>query len=150
MPSIRVSSQYVLVAGLFRDCCDRQTVQIGAENPPAFQKTEELGGTQVHLPVGILASLRGNAADGTEGKRGGRTKRAGFVRPLVSQSQFRNLGVGGSGGLLVPVGFPALLDLFVLLLLGVVQDRLYAAVAFLTDAVHLCLSIAGSERGIGA
>jgi hypothetical protein len=69
---------------------------------------------------------------------------------FVSQLQLRHLGVGGSGGLLVPIGLAALLDLFVLLFLGVVQDRLYATVTILTDAVHLCLSIAGSERGVGA
>ena len=96
------------------------------------------------------------------GRGYGRTKCAGFValrkgaQPITFRpSLCRNhscavLGVGGSRVLLVPIGLAALLDLFVLLFLRVVQDRLYATVTFLTDAVHLCLSIAGSERGIGA
>jgi len=78
-----------------------------------------------------------------------RTKGADFRPSVCRNHSCVLLGVGRSSGLLVPVGLTALLDLFVLLLLAVVQDRLYLAIAFLADAVHLCLPIVGSERGVG-
>jgi hypothetical protein len=109
-----------------------------AVEPHISRKTSEMWGPpRVYLRGGILKNKG--------------TDETGWFRPsLCRNHSCALLGVGGSGGMLLPVGLPALRDLLVLLFLGVVQDRLYATVTILADAVHLCLSIAGSERGIGA